>query len=295
MAIMLPNSIHYMICLTGATGIGMTVTTINPNYTGSEVARQFKMSKATSVLTNTSNLSVVKDAVDKLGLKDFKIMLEDDESKAGTIPLAKVFQDNGAEYPTEIPKDFDFENDIAVLPYSSGTTGLPKGVMCTHICLVSNICQSVYGKGLVMVKKATGRAIKPRQKSFHWMIFIAETYQPNTVCILPMFHMFALNVTCLPTLHAGGKIVTLPSFQSDTFVAAMQKHKPMFMHFAPPLVQFCVNNDAITQEHLGNLEYVNVAAAPVGEALASAFKAKAPNCFFREGKFFCNKNAIEII
>ncbi len=70
MAILLTNSINYMVCLTGATGVGVIATTINPGYTASEVARQFKMSHAKCALTSSTHLPVVKEAISKLGKID---------------------------------------------------------------------------------------------------------------------------------------------------------------------------------------------------------------------------------
>ncbi len=110
-----------------------------------------------------------------------------------------------------------------------------------------------------------------------------DTFQETTISVLPMFHMFALNVTAMPLHHAGGKLVSMPAFKPDTFIAALEKYKPSFQHFAPPLVQFCAYNPAVTSKHLESLEYIMIGAAPVGEAVAKAFKAKAPNCQFREG------------
>ncbi len=91
-----------------------------------------------------------------VGISDFKIFLEDSASVPGTIPLAEMYKDDGGDYPVGIPDDFDFENDIAILPYSSGTTGLAKGVMCHHKCLVANMEQCIYGKDLLFIRKAAG-------------------------------------------------------------------------------------------------------------------------------------------
>ena len=61
--------------------------------------------------------------------------------------------------------------------------------------------------------------------------------------------------------------------------------QPDFVHLVPPLVQFCANSPDVKPHHLESLEYVFIGAAPVGEALASKFKEKAPQCQFREGIF----------
>ena len=99
-----------------------------------------------------------------------------------------------------------------------------------------------------------------------------------------MFHIFGFNVTTLPVFRAGGKVVTLPAFTPEAYMSAIVKAKPSFLHLAPPLAQFLAYSDAVKPEHLETVEYVMVGAAPVGDALAKAFKSKAPNCQFREGK-----------
>ena len=78
--------------------------------------------------------------------------------------------------------------DLCVLPYSSGTTGVPKGVMLTHANLVANMAQLNHPALDLMNDKET------------------------TICVLPLFHIFAMNVTMSNMLLNGGKLVTLPSF-----------------------------------------------------------------------------------
>ena len=99
-----------------------------------------------------------------------------------------------------------------------------------------------------------------------------------------MFHIFGLNINSLLVLHAGGKVAMLPGFAPETFVTALEQHKPSFLHCVPPLAQFCAYDDRVKPEHLESVEYIMIGAAPVGDALAKAFKEKAPHCQFREGE-----------
>ena len=122
--------------------------------------------------------------------------------------------------------------DIAVLPYSSGTTGVPKGVKLTHRNLVSNMLQRAHPV----------------------MEGIAD--EEVTVCILPMFHIFAMNVTVSDMLWHGGKLVTLPGFEPGMFLSALTRHRPTFLHLAPPLVQFLANHPMVTADHLASLHTV---------------------------------------
>ena len=104
--------------------------------------------------------------------------------------------------------NFDFENDVALLPYSSGTTGLPKGVQLTHKNLVGNITQFITPKKeLDFIKPATGKFwawhfhFKKSKLSAFSYNSILESFQPSTVCVLPLFHIFGSFVTSLPTLQ----------------------------------------------------------------------------------------------
>ena len=110
-----------------------------------------------------------------------------------------------------------------------------------------------------------------------------DTFQPTTICILPFFHIFGMNVTLFPILHVGGHVVTLPKFEPDIFIGCLEKHKPDFLHLVPPLVGFCANHPAVKPGHFDTVEYVMVGAAPVGQALIDKFHQKAPKVLFREG------------
>ena len=77
-----------------------------------------------------------------------------------------------------------------------------------------------------------------------------------TVCVLPLFHILAINGTMSNMLWRGGKLVTLPRFDPDLFLSAVATFRPTFLHLAPPLVQFLANHPAVTQHHLASLHTV---------------------------------------
>jgi len=105
----------------------------------------------------------------------------------------------------------------------------------------------------------------------------------TTICVLPLFHIFAMNVTMSNMLLNGGKLVTLPSFEPGQFLDAMLEHRPTFLHVAPPLVGFLATHSGVTKDHLSSLRQIFCAAAPAGPALIDLFNRRAPEVRFREG------------
>lgn len=147
LGIMLPNHPEYILAFTGAAGVGMTTTTFNPAYTSHEVSKQLNMSKAKIVMTNKALLPKMQEAV-KMSGQNIQIIVIDQEKPTTEVwGLDELLKDDGSAYPKGDYEGFDFENDVVLLPYSSGTTGLPKGVMLTHCNLVSNTAQCLYPKG----------------------------------------------------------------------------------------------------------------------------------------------------
>ena len=98
---------------------------------------------------------------------------------------------------------------------------------------------------------------------------ISDAKQPVTLCILPLYHIYALNVTMTSTLVCGGQLVMLPKFEPKTFIHALEKYEPSFLHLAPPLLAFCADHPGVRPEALSKLHHIMTGAAPTG---------KVPNC-----------------
>lgn len=116
--------------------MGGIVTTCNPLYTADELAKQLKDSKATWIITVPPFLEKVKEACTTVGLDASKQYVFGQAE--GAVPFASLLGNDGSVVPDV---ECDPKKDIVVLPYSSGTTGLPKGVMLTHYNLVANMLQ----------------------------------------------------------------------------------------------------------------------------------------------------------
>jgi len=133
LALYSPNLPEYGVVLLAVAALGGITTTANPLYTADELAKQLQDSRARLLVTVPPFLDKAKQAAQKSGIEDIYVF----GSAEGARPFAELFQ--AGDQPPSVP--IDPRNDLVVLPYSSGTTGLPKGVMLTHRNLVANLCQ----------------------------------------------------------------------------------------------------------------------------------------------------------
>jgi 4-coumarate--CoA ligase len=138
-----------------------------------------------------------------------------------------------------VPVDLD---DVVVLPYSSGTTGLAKGVMLTHRNLVSNI-EQVLGT-------------------------VAVGEDDAFVAVLPFFHIYGMQVLMNTGLRAGATIVTMPRFDLEQFLSLHQEHHLTCGFVAPPMVVALAKHPIVDNYDLSALRWINSGAAPLSAELA---------------------------
>ena len=132
-AIYSPNLPEYAVAFHAVATAGGTVTTVNPLYTVHELTHQLKDAGAKYLLTIPQFMATAQEAAKAAGLRELFVFGEAE----GATPFASLLKSDGQLPPIPI----DPHKDIVVLPYSSGTTGLPKGVMLTHYNLTTNIAQ----------------------------------------------------------------------------------------------------------------------------------------------------------
>lgn len=123
-------------------------------------------------------------------------------------------------------------DDFILLPYSSGTTGLPKGVMLTHYNLVSN-CESI------AVNIPHEPLILPTTNDF----------QDVLPCFLPFFHIYGLMAMLIPKLALGAKVISIPKYEINSFLRITKEQKATFLHLVPPVVIQLGNYKGTKPEH----------------------------------------------
>lgn len=243
-ALMAPNSPEYAVVFHAVALAGMTITTINPTYTADEVHHQFHDAGAKLAITIGAILPVVQAAAADTGVATIAVIDGvGDASASGTAQVVDYASLFGEPLAEQVPVALD---SVVALPYSSGTTGLSKGVMLTHRNLVANIEQ---------------------------VRITAEMDAADVVMgCLPFFHIYGMQVIMNTALAAGGTVVTMPRFDLVQFLELHQTHHITRSFVAPPIVVALAKHPVVDQYDLSSVRYMMSGAAPlsaeVGEEAA---------------------------
>jgi acyl-CoA synthetase (AMP-forming)/AMP-acid ligase II len=235
-AVFCPNTPWFPVVFHGIAAAGCVMSPINSLYTPDEIAFQLKDSGAKILITISLFLDRATAAAEKSPLDEI-VVLDGAEGHANLFDLL------GADAPS-VQVDIDPANDLVTLPYSSGTTGLPKGVMLTHRNLVANVSQC-----------------RP-------LIDLGEN--ERIIAVLPFFHIYGLTVLMNQGLAWGGAVVTLPRFDLEDFLRTIQDHKITRAFVAPPILLALAKHPLVDQYDLSSLTAILSGAAPLDEQLALA-------------------------
>ena len=237
LAIMAPNCPDYAIAFHGASLAGGIVTTINPAYTEEEVRSQLRDSGATILVVDEAARDTAAAASEGTSISRTYVMGDPG-------PFASLAKLEGEPIaPVAVAPD-----DVVALPYSSGTTGLSKGVMLTHRNLVANVAQ-------------VASAARFRED---------ETF----IAVLPFFHIYGMQVLVNTAMRAGATIVTMPRFDLEQFLRLHQEHRITRSFVAPPIVIALAKHPIVDQFDLSALEQVFSGAAPLSAELALEASAR---------------------
>jgi acyl-CoA synthetase (AMP-forming)/AMP-acid ligase II len=235
-AIYSPNLPEYALAFYGVSAAGGINTTVSPLYTADELARQLSDSGARFLLTVPPLLDKALDAAGRSGVEEVFVLGEGE----GATPFASLL--TAGDTPPEV--DFDPANDLVALPYSSGTTGLPKGVMLTHRNLVANLSQ-----GTTALLADEGERL---------------------IAVLPFFHIYGLVVLMAAALSRGSTLVTMPRFDLEQFLGLLQDQRITQAYVAPPIVLALAKHPLVDKYDLSSLQSVFSGAAPLDASLERA-------------------------
>ncbi len=238
-AIWSPNSPEYAVVFHAVSRLGAILTTINPTYTVEEVAQQLKDARARLVVTTGQLLDKAREAIALLGVPLDVITVDEVD---GVPSLASTMVD--ADPPAVT---IDPDHDIVVLPYSSGTTGLQKGVMLTHRNIVANLLQ------IDAMESTEIRAL---------------------LAVLPFFHIYGMVVIMNHGLLRGAAVITLARFDLETVLRILQDYPIGIAHVVPPVVIAFAKHPMIDRFNLSNVHTLFSGAAPLGSEITNAVEAR---------------------
>jgi acyl-CoA synthetase (AMP-forming)/AMP-acid ligase II len=242
------NCPEYALAFFGVATLGGIVTTINPLATAAELAEQLRDSGAVYLVAVPAVLDKAREAAAQSNVREVFVFGEAD----GATPFDVLTDADGPLPEVTI----DPRQDVVALPYSSGTTGVPKGVMLTHYNLVANLIQ---------------------------LEQLAPVYVDDTlIAVLPFFHIYVMVVIMSMTLCSGGTIVSLPRFDLEQFLQTMERYGVTRACLVPPIVLALTKSPLVDKYDLSKLQVVMSAAAPLGRDVADAC-AERLGCIVKQG------------
>ncbi|HKO61685.1 MAG TPA: AMP-binding protein [Pyrinomonadaceae bacterium] len=240
LAIYSPNVPEYAIAFHAAATIGVATTMVPPLFTEEETSKQLRDSGAKYILTVAPLLQKARAADESNKIVTFFVI--------GDAEGAVSF-DSLSTHGMDLPQiQIDPARDVVALPYSSGTTGFPKGVMLTHRNLVAMLCQ----------------------------MEVTEPFsEPDTlVCVVPMSHLYGLHIVVNLGFSQGATIVTVPRYDLEQFLNVLEQYRVTVAPLVPPLVLALSRAPQVLKHDLSALRVIHCGAAPLADEIASACRQR---------------------
>ena len=254
----LPNSPHFSICYFAALGLGAVLTAISPLFVGREMAYQIKDSGAKYLIMIDRFIKEFKKVEDQLALEKIIIV-----NVAGEIPdvpeTTKIIHYNtlleqNPETLTTFKVNINPKEDIAVIQYTGGTTGDPKGACLSHHNIVANILQMQQISNYMKEAYIKGDLVN--------------------ICILPWYHIYGQTCELIQGPMTGGKGFIFPTFDIPRIIETIKEKKPNALLGVPTMFIHLLNSPLSKDVDFSCLKYANVGASAMPIEIAKEWERK---------------------
>lgn len=243
-ALYMTNRPEYIISLYGIARLGAVFTPMNPTYKEAEISHQLSDADVVAVVVQESLYPLVKSIRQRI--KSLKhVIVVGQQAEADAYLFRDLVRNASPKHPPPVP--LSWAADLVALPYSSGTTGMPKGVMLTHQNLVSNNIQLI----------SSGRI----------------TEQDKLLIFLPFYHIYGIALIC-GGLYAGATLVIMEAFDLQRSLALVQQYGVTLYYAVPPILIALDHYPDLKQFDLASVRYIMVGAAPLAPDVAQRVQEK---------------------
>ncbi|KAI8074068.1 hypothetical protein BC940DRAFT_363995 [Gongronella butleri] len=256
-AVFAPNQYDHIVLYLSLFATGAAVSPGNPGYTPAEFLHQISNSGANTLVTVPALLPVLLKIADKVGIKHERIFVFGQKEDNGIRPFYSLLPKDDSRITGPIP-DIVPSEDVAVICYSSGTTGVAKGVALTH--------RNVVGQVIITTN------------------FDPKSQLEDDVLIqfLPLFHVFGMCV-CLNNFFKGNKSVAMMRFDLELYLKLIQQHKATSLAIVPPIAVLLSKHPLVRKFDLSSVRIFSSGAAPLGPEHVANLKKVVPQAQIRQG------------
>jgi acyl-CoA synthetase (AMP-forming)/AMP-acid ligase II len=247
-AIYSSNIPEYALAFHAVASLGSATTMVPPLFTAEEIIKQLTNSRAKYLLTIPQLMEKAREVAQASGVEKLFVVGEAE----GATSLSSLLDYGDSPPAIQINPG----EDVAALPYSSGTTGFPKGVMLTHRNLVAML-------RLMEANDAFSR-------------------DDTLICVVPMYHLYGLHIVINLGLSEGATIVTIPRYDLDQFLDSLEHYKVTIAPLVPPLVLALSRAPQLDDHDLSALRLIHCGAATLADNIACACSARL-GCEIRYG------------
>ncbi|GAB0097775.1 luciferin 4-monooxygenase [Sergentomyia squamirostris] len=247
------NRIEFAVVVFATILQGAVLSTLNPKYVAREIRHVIDLTTPKIVFSTSLAIDPIREVCKNVpSVKDIILL----EKNSKHLSLEAILQDpklklNLSDY--ELPKNRDRENDDAFILMSSGTTGLPKGVVLTDRNML----------------EALGNLEETKKSIF-------STPGVTSLGILPWFHSYGL-VSLICKVTTGVKCISLPKFEDKSFLRAIQVHRVSHMFLVPPLMVFLAKSPLVPKYELSCIKELSYGAAPLGKDIEDEIISRLPS------------------